>query len=354
MNKDRTGRIDSLDYLRGLMALGIMLYHNYIYLVGPLNSQAFIERVGYYGVSIFFVLSGLTLSVVYSRSITDNGRNILGFYIKRVFRIFPLMWLAIILTFMITRQYYPLKIIVLNITGLFSVVDHTAGIAMGQWSIGDELLYYVLFPGIILLHKLNKWLSLVLLAAVVGAAVWFSFFYITAEGGIAKGWNKYTHPMNHLFFFVAGALIPLFFKERSTKWVYIFLPLIVIFFSFYPTHGDSVTLVTGINRFVFSACSILICYLLYSSKLKGSGMVHRGLKLLGDISYSVYMLHPLFIYILISYGKARFGFPGYLCMIISCILALILSIFSYFTLEKRFISLGQVISNKLKTVKNDK
>ncbi|HEX6179628.1 MAG TPA: hypothetical protein VFZ47_00205, partial [Chitinophagaceae bacterium] len=53
-------RLHSLDYLRGLAAFGIMAYHFMMWTMGEMDSSRKMGRVGIYGVSIFYVLSGLT------------------------------------------------------------------------------------------------------------------------------------------------------------------------------------------------------------------------------------------------------------------------------------------------------
>lgn len=63
-------RIDSLDYLRGIMALLIMLYHYYSWIYSGFDSSEFMGRIGVYGVSIFYILSGLTLYVAYKEKYT--------------------------------------------------------------------------------------------------------------------------------------------------------------------------------------------------------------------------------------------------------------------------------------------
>jgi peptidoglycan/LPS O-acetylase OafA/YrhL len=50
-------RIEALDWLRGLMAVSIMLYHLTIWYIVALDSSSVLGRLGIYGVSVFFVLS---------------------------------------------------------------------------------------------------------------------------------------------------------------------------------------------------------------------------------------------------------------------------------------------------------
>ena len=58
-------RLYNLDYLRGLVTFGIMIYHYLSWTLGKFTADTFMGRVGIYGVSIFYVLSGLTLYYVY-------------------------------------------------------------------------------------------------------------------------------------------------------------------------------------------------------------------------------------------------------------------------------------------------
>jgi len=58
-------RLFSNDYLSGMAAFGITIYHFNLWTFGEQTTDTFIERVGIYGVSIFYILSGLTLYCVY-------------------------------------------------------------------------------------------------------------------------------------------------------------------------------------------------------------------------------------------------------------------------------------------------
>jgi exopolysaccharide production protein ExoZ len=67
-------RIHSLDYLRGLAALGIMLYHYSMWTFNKkFDAGDLIQRIGIFGVPIFYILSGLTLHVIYHNRLQDFG-----------------------------------------------------------------------------------------------------------------------------------------------------------------------------------------------------------------------------------------------------------------------------------------
>jgi len=89
-------RIEPLDWLRGLMAVSIMFYHLAANFYVQPNADSFIGRLGIYAVSVFFILSGLSLAHVYHASVNDI-KSYLFFMIKRIFRIWPLLWIALVL-----------------------------------------------------------------------------------------------------------------------------------------------------------------------------------------------------------------------------------------------------------------
>jgi len=82
-------RVESLDYLRGLMALAVMIYHYVAWTIGGLEADSVLGRLGIYAVSVFYILSGLSLAIVYNDRISSIG-DVRDFMIKRVFRIFPI------------------------------------------------------------------------------------------------------------------------------------------------------------------------------------------------------------------------------------------------------------------------
>ena len=86
-------RLYNLDYLRGLAAFGIMIYHYLSWTLGKFTADTFMGRLGIYGVSIFYILSGLTLFCVYNDKMTLSKKDVATFFKKRVFSIFPLLWI---------------------------------------------------------------------------------------------------------------------------------------------------------------------------------------------------------------------------------------------------------------------
>jgi exopolysaccharide production protein ExoZ len=58
-------RLESLDYLRGLMAVSVMAFHYVSWSFVKPGADSLLGKLGIYAVSIFYILSGVSLSFVY-------------------------------------------------------------------------------------------------------------------------------------------------------------------------------------------------------------------------------------------------------------------------------------------------
>ena len=95
-----TGRIASLDGLRGIAAVGVMMFHfDHFFLPQALTNMSplmrFIVGRAYLGVDLFFLMSGLVMAHVYGQKLSSNWRaHWRDFAIRRFARIYPLFALT--------------------------------------------------------------------------------------------------------------------------------------------------------------------------------------------------------------------------------------------------------------------
>lgn len=344
-------RLYNLDYLRGAAAFGIMIYHYFTWVYGVYGSETFLGRLGLYGVSIFYVLSGLTLYFVYFKRMEATAPSVRDFFIKRAFRIMPLLWLAISLTYLVNTSLPKLNTVFwLNITGLFGIIDCNISIARGGWSIGNEIAFYLFFPFFVILSKWYKVAFYFLCAAILTLFVWFAFYYINSAATVVEEWPKYINPLNQVFLFLSGYLLGYFFHKTniSNTTCVIILALSVLCFIYIPVHGDRVKLITGYNRLLFSLFCIAVCFSLYKFKGSVPVVVHKPLAVLGETSYSVYLLHPIvfaFFTRAVRYTSKRFfELPDWSVIAISIPCTLAVSYLVYQTFEKYFMRKGKEVS----------
>lgn len=349
-------RIESLDYLRGIMALSVMIYHLTSWNLYHPGASTLLGRLGIYAVSIFFILSGLSIAVSYSYFINDLKSSI-AFYIRRIFRIWPLLWLcifAVILLYILERKEVPsLKILLLNLTTLFGFMAPTEYINTGAWSIGNEMVYYFLTPFFIYFYRKSLIVGNMLVLLSFFITVYFAFFYLDLSKTLASQWGGYINPMNNLFLYMSG--IAIFFNLKDKKFnpfiVILFFLLSLSIFVKHPVHGDQINIVTGYNRLVFILASILLVIAFY--KFEYFNFIPKFIRVsfyqLGIATYGVYLLHPIIHDYAVHFLKdLRINQPLLFIVLVS-ILTVVVSLISWNFFEKKLIIYGKNISKRLLT-----
>ncbi len=346
--KQAQSRVTSLDYVRGLAAFGILLYHFQSWTLGHMEADSFWGRIGLYGVAIFYVLSGLTLYHVYEQRLQLKTASLTDFYLKRIFRLFPLLWLIMPVYLYTNPELRDWDRIVLNFTGLFGFVAWDQPIGVGVWSIGNELVFYFFFPIFLFSAKYSRLAFTVVCAFILGLGIYFAFYSINEAVPLAEQWRDYVNPFNQIFLFLGGVAIGYFTKYRPLP----AFPLILLLFSgiavfiLYYAAGNTVVLVTDWNRFVFSATCLAVCLAMYKLPFTFPAVLHTPLQFLGEVSYALYLLHPL-VYKVVSFAAKQFQFSPWVTITVSIIATLLMSHFVYRYYEQRFIRLGQKVSKTI-------
>lgn len=337
-------RIKELDYLRGLAALSILCFHHYSWLIGEPNSSSFIGKIGLYGVSIFYVLSGLTLYLLYHNRLS-NFREIKSFFIKRIFRIYPLLIFVSLIYILYSSGQKKSYIIFLNITGLFGFIAPEKYLATGAWSIGNELVFYIFFPVFIFLINYNFRYFVFAFMITLLCGLYFAFSYIDTLSSLKAEWAKYVNPLNQMFLFSSGILIGYLGRIGLDQRVLLGLLVSTIgLFTIIQIEEGSIHLITGLNRIVLSLITIFVCYLFYSFHQEVPKYIDKSLSFLGEVSYSLYMIHPLTFTVL---SKTEvFKSNKFIFFITSLIGSIVISHLIYIFLEKPFINIGKRIMSK--------
>jgi peptidoglycan/LPS O-acetylase OafA/YrhL len=339
-------RINALDYLRGLMALCIMVYHYFSWTFHEYDSTTFLGVFGIYGVSIFYILSGLTLYHVYNNKLDFS--NLYSFFVKRIFRILPLLWLSIFLNIFLLGQTYDLRTIFLNASGLFGFFDHDNYITAGAWSIGNELVFYSLFPMIIILNRWKHYWTEIFFILSLIIAIYFAFWGLNSSENLSHQWTIYINPMNQIFLFTGGMLIGKIIGMKKSNIASLLLFIVcLLFIIFYPNSGDQINLVSGWNRIIYSFISFVltISFLLIDTIIINK-IVDWGLTKLGHISYSLYLLHAIVFWTVAKFINRVESQTLFLT--ICFISTIVTSYLSYNFLEMKFSKLGKRLLTKPK------
>ena len=81
-----------------------MVYHYASWSGGQVSTSYLLGRMGIFGVVIFYILSGLTLTHVYGNKLEFTNNGLIIFYTKRALRIFPLLWAATFFSVVLSKH----------------------------------------------------------------------------------------------------------------------------------------------------------------------------------------------------------------------------------------------------------
>lgn len=296
-------RFAALDGLRGISALAVALYHLPIaihFYPSPLLREAYVF------VDFFFVLSGFVVAHAYADRL-QSGEQVGEFIMRRIGRLWPLhaSVLAVFLAIECGRLVLAGNLadagvrppfsgetsLSLLLANLFLV--HAWGLSdlnwnIPSWSISAELFAYFVFAAIIFLARRHA------IAAVAGIFVvaW------SAWAVLARDYELYSQVLSvrATAGFFAGVLVYAAYRNRGqAKWSPqvgtlmegLAVGAVLAYLGFVSRQELTpwATPVFALAIFVFASERGLLSSLLKS----------RPLQILGMLSYSIYLVHPLLI-----------------------------------------------------------
>jgi peptidoglycan/LPS O-acetylase OafA/YrhL len=204
---NHNSHLNSLDSLRGVAALATLLFH--LVTFAQLKAPSELNFIALYfgqGVPLFFCLSGFVLAYGYSDKFANDSQIILKFYLKRFFRIAPLFYFTLIIWRSVGHVLWSwvdsFDILFLNFTFLFGLVPTAfESLVMAGWSIGVEMLFYLMFPIlIILMGTIKKGLYIFVLSLIMS-----SIFLKSYEANQMSSYG-YMNAITQIPFFIAGIL----------------------------------------------------------------------------------------------------------------------------------------------------
>lgn len=326
--------IKEMTGLRGIAAGFIII--NHLLLLLPSIKNPFTLKIfgafGLMGMSLFFILSGFVIFYNYADKIISNPKQeTVKFLIARFARLYPLYILFLGIWFLWNIKLTPetlganITSLPIFITGMQSwffgfindiPVVHLQGSGNISWSISTEFALYLFFIPLILIFKdkiLNiKFVLNLFIFAVIGKVIYtYSIYNFQCIESVSRAifgvhylnitdFLTFYSPLSRIFEFLAGGAIAYYFdkvknKERFNVLMYFiyFISIATIIFIF------SLELtIKNFNSYTGLYYSIALMFLLLSITHFGCKILTTKLLVfLGEISYSLYLLHILFIQI---------------------------------------------------------
>ncbi|MED0676995.1 acyltransferase [Aneurinibacillus thermoaerophilus] len=142
-----------LDIARSLAIVMVLISHGRAFF--PNYDLQFLSINGYFGVELFFVLSGFLIGKIIVTEVLEQNSisNLKNFYVRRWFRTLPLYFLVVLFLFVIGRPFDIRSLIFLQ-----NFSAESLGFIPVSWSLAIEEWFYLLIPFLILL-LLNFWKS---------------------------------------------------------------------------------------------------------------------------------------------------------------------------------------------------
>jgi peptidoglycan/LPS O-acetylase OafA/YrhL len=352
MTTDRSGHIIELQSLRGVAAVAVMIGHALDYYASPtwFRHLAWVAN-GRGAVVVFFVLSGYVLTRALRNTPLDRA-GVLRFYVQRAFRIYPAIWaasavglwyLAVLhwripvpgISDGVARQFRADRMDALHIAA--SLAGMLAFILPQLWSIFVEIIGSVAMPGIAALTRRGRRWTLGLLAAVVLASY-------------AIGQHTYYYVGLYFMDFVVGAALvaPGEAVVRRLRAAPARLLVAVGLAALALTQFLPGDYYDPSAHLVESALAAGIIALLVFARQRVAVLASRALVFLGDVSYSLYLLH----YVVLCTLAKLFTLAGLdvapipRCLLLAaatCLLTVPLAWLSFTYVEKPGVRLGKIV-----------
>jgi len=315
----RTGdrKVAYLNVIRGLAVSMVIAAH---FNTAPLPYPAEISLVlGNCGVILFFFLSGFLMDRTLARD------NRLGSYaIRRMFRILPMYWASILFAFIMTAGW-TLGDVLANAT-FAAPAFHTERMLGVYWTLYIEVLFYCLVPFV--RQAGERAIKFAPYAFIAAFALW---------AAIAGRMNAAAF---YVLFCFAGMQIGAWTRGQI-GFGWLIAALAAISASASTLSGVSIYL--GLAPFV---CSVLF---LLAMRQQWSW---RPMEIIGDVSYSWYLLHSLFGYWMMELMRDA-GSPNWLLTWSGIIVSLAISSLTYVLIERPMIAFGHVLARRLMPLRTE-
>ena len=368
-------KLDYIDALRGLSILLVLLVHIQNNLV-PAETlpDVFVKAAeqGRMGVQLFFMISAFTM--FYSLSLRKEV-SYKSFFLRRIFRVAPMFYAAIALYYLyieyvrnslglVSEKLQNISNLDLlshiTFTHAFSPA-HINSIIPGGWSVGVEMLFYLLVPAFYILYKrcggdiFTKLFFVFITLAYILNYIFLNNFnniFSTIFTGSQLEAFVYFYLPNQLPVFMLGFILYDIIFNNKNNYASLFL-----------CGAYSLILYLGaglLNKYyelnifngsIFILSILLAALVILVSKYSFRLLVNKLTMYIGKISYSMYLTHFLCIYLISFFSASYFAdggvFKFFQAYVLLFILAAAASTLTYRYIEKPFIIMGNKLIEKI-------
>ena len=368
-------RLYLLDFARAIAATCVVLLHYQHFYSSDYNQQLnFVKNLqpfynilgifyefGTVAVQFFFILSGFIFFMFYRTRILEGAINFKNFIILRLTRLYPLHLLTLILVLIIQffySQSYSEYFIYKNndlenfiahflLIQEWGLIGETASYNGPSWSISVEFFLYIIFFLISIFFIKNIFQSLITI--IISLLIYF--FLQPVLNNLILGL---------LLFYIGGftfffyTYLKKFYKKKIFILVLIIIDIIVFgrfFNESFLNFQNSIEFLIGNKLFIllfFIKFPLIIINLSILQLYKKN--LGKNIKLLGDISYTIYLVHfpiqLLFALVIKKMLIIDFNSPFFFLIYVSTVFLASILIYKFFELPLKDYLRGKLIEKK--------
>lgn len=364
--KNRSKQIDALTGIRGYAILFVFAYHiitlNYSYeLLGyDLGIGRYIRsdllrniaEFGWFGVDIFFILSGFIISYKYYGILSQEVslRTTILFILRRLARIYPLYIFSIIillgihylggwdnaLTNMEALPYH----LTLTYAWWFYPFGETWNLP--GWTLSAEFFVYLIFPIIVFIYRPGLASAVIAVLLIIWYLSTYPAFYILGAGALKKATTGFF--LGFFFYQIHRNIKNSNFIDKHSDLIG-FIALLCLIASLAFSHS--------IYNFlepltIAYPCAALVIFSLYKCKnILLYIFANKPIVFIGKVSYSAYVMHfpvitflnlfrqPLHKYFIIENEASQSMLMLFLCSLI--LFNIIIATIAHYSVERPFL-----------------
>lgn len=348
-----------IDATRGLAVLAVVLVHSSQSVAATNKALIWFMEEGARGVQLFYIASALTLCLSWNARNSLEINPVRNFYIRRLFRIGPMFWIAI-LSFSAINGFGPtywapngiewwfLPAMALFVHGFHPETINS--VVPGGWSIAVEMTFYVVLPLILIYFGSLKRTIFILVASLAlfvvnKKCVPIIFHYPPDQRYLVDSFS-YFNFFGQLPVFIIGILLyhTINSDHGSRKMLHVATPsfIILAILFLYPRWQIPHHLIAGA---LFAVLVLLLAHF-------PVGLIVNRLTIwFGTLSFSIYLIHSAVISFFNAIGLADlFKMSNINCVayfiLVSVTSALLATLF-YRLIERPCIRLGSAMIRKL-------
>jgi peptidoglycan/LPS O-acetylase OafA/YrhL len=209
-----------LDVLRIVAAFLVVFWHVIANLPDAFSSlkatfwiyNIIVINIGTIAVAVFFFVSGASLQYLHTN--INSSNELFSFYIKRFARIYPTLWISVIIGLTIMRPDMNISInatkIILSLSGIF-VYFRVPVLNPWCWFLGVLILFYLLFPALSHIMEKHPYLSITGIMAISATSRYllnvYPMYTNSDEWGMIDFLSPSNFPLGNLFNFSLGIFI---------------------------------------------------------------------------------------------------------------------------------------------------